>query len=401
MLKQGIVKIKAKLAQLRPDQTYALVLAMLCSHAAWSMQDMAAQVQLVEIASKFPQVTDIQAVPSLAPLMVILQKGGDAFLLDHVTKRRQDWLRVPVLTASEQGLLGIAFHPQFQQNGQFVMHYSVAEAGQAWGQIALWRIALPQHRTGNEWIWQSKPELDRVIMRVAQPYGNHKGGQVTFGPDGYLYIGFGDGGSAGDPLDHGQNPRSLLGSMLRIDLQVKGKPYAIPADNPFADGKLGAPEVFAYGLRNPWRFSFDQSKRLWVADVGQNMWEEISQVEKGGNYGWNIMEGAHCFKPKRDCAKTNLQLPVYEYSHSEGSSITGGYEYMGTKLPWLHGKWVFADFIAGWIRAMNLRMVSRSPEIIGLGTYDMLISTFGRTHEGELLVADFRGGKIYMLDEKK
>jgi glucose/arabinose dehydrogenase len=291
------------------------------------------------------------------------------------------------------GLLGLAFHPQFEDTRLFYLNYTPKETRKTVSRVAEWR-----------WEKGSAPKEQRVIMEVEQPYQNHNAGALAFGPDGYLYIGWGDGGWADDPHDNAQNPRVLLGKMLRIDVDKAppGKSYRVPDDNPFTEDKRYAPEIWALGLRNPWRYSFDSRGRLIVADVGQNEWEEISIVEKGVNYGWRIKEASHCFNPPRDCAKQiELRDPITEYGRDDGQSITGGYEYKGNKIPPLAGHYVFGDFVSGRIWALRTpekpTATVRREDFTALGRWPIAISTFGQDSAGEIFVADFSGGVIYQL----
>ena len=279
----------------------------------------------------------------------------------------------------ETGLLGMAFHPDFTSNGYVYLSYTSP------GPVSrISRFSLDG--TGQA----LDPDSEQIILSVTQPYGNHNGGQIAFGPDSYLYIGLGDGGSGGDPLGHGQNTATLLGSMLRIDVgDGSSGSYTIPADNPFVNGG-GLPEIFAYGLRNPWRWSFDRSNgQLWLGDVGQNTYEEIDIIASGGNYGWNIMEAAHCYNAA-SCDQTGLILPVAGYDHTEGSSVTGGYVYRGTDITFLQGRYLYADFGSGRIWAL---------EQTGPGQYassELLdtphnIASFAEDHDGELYVISLAG----------
>ena len=241
----------------------------------------------------------------------------------------------------ERGFLGLAFHPKFKSNRRFFVYYS-APGNEGYNHKSV--IAE----------YQADPKdpskaltAEKVILEINEPEWNHNGGQLLFGPDGYLYIGVGDGGGHddqhGDP-GNGQNKNTLLGKILRID--VDGKvPYGIPSDNPFVKGG-GSPEIYAYGLRNPWHFSFDKvTKRLFCGDVGQDHWEEIDIIEKGKNYGWRIKEGTHCCHPEKDCPTANLVEPIYDYPHPFGISVNGGYIYRGSKYPKVAGKYVFADHV--------------------------------------------------------
>lgn len=354
------------------------------------------KVDLQLVTKGFPSITDIQAVPGDKSLYAITQKDGELAWWDSKTHNRGVWLNLDVLTSSEQGLLGAAFHPNFEKNGLFVLHYSTTQNRKPVGRIELWGFepGVDVHNV--------KPKQKYIILEVEQPYSNHNGGQVAFGPDGYLYIGFGDGGSGGDPLNHGQNTKSFLGSIIRIDINQKIRPYAIPRDNPFVGNKNYLPEIWAWGFRNPWRFSFDEKGRLWVADVGQHKWEEISMVQPGRNYGWRFREGAHCFKPRMNCPTSDLLTdPVFEYDHSIGSSITGGYEYRGSKIPALFANWIFGDFVEGKIWALDLSAYEKGEiRIQELGNWSIAISTFGRAHNGEIYIADFSGGAIYQFVPK-
>lgn len=291
-----------------------------------------------------------------------------------------------VLSGGERGLLGLAFHPDYRRNGRFFVNYNRKSDGST---------VLAEYRRG------AAPAValpdERVLMVVPQPYANHNGGMVAFGSDGYLYSGRGDGGSGGDPGNRAQNPEELLGKILRIDVD-HGDPYGIPPDNPFAR-EGGRPEIYALGLRNPWRFSFDShTGELWVADVGQNKWEEIDLVTRGGNYGWRVMEGAHCFNPALVCQTAGLVFPRLEYSHEQGRcSIIGGYVYRGRAITGLAGRYVYGDFCSGELFSLQgarAGEVSREPQVM-LKT-PLRISSFGEDESGELYVLD-HGGGVYRL----
>ena len=227
----------------------------------------------------------------------------------------------------------------------------------------------------------------------------HQGGDLHFGPDGFLYIGLGDGGSGGDPLGNGQNLNTLLGKMLRIDIDHAsgGAQYSIPADNPFVAGG-GLPEIWAYGFRNPWRFSFDTSSgRLFIADVGQDKYEEVDIGQKGGNFGWSIMEGAHCFNPSSGCSMAGLILPIIEYAHPEGETVIGGFIYRGFAIPELVGSYVFGDFIGGQIWS-STESSGRWNRTLLLST-SRSISSFGRDAAGELYVVDYSGSVLKIVPQ--
>jgi glucose/arabinose dehydrogenase len=287
-----------------------------------------------------------------------------------------------VLSGGEQGLLGLAFHPDYRRNRRFFVNYNRKSDG---------ATVLAEYRRGAAPALASREE--RILMVVPQPYANHNGGMVVFGPDGYLYIGRGDGGSGGDPDNRAQNPKDLLGKILRIDVD-QGDPYGIPSDNPFAK-EGGHPEIFAFGLRNPWRFSFDgKTGELWVADVGQHKWEEIDLATRGGNYGWRVMEGAHCYSPALFCETKDLIVPILEYPHEKGRcSVIGGYVYRGRSLTGLAGQYVYGDFCSGEIFGFQRTQegkVSHEPHV--LIKTPLRISSFGQDEAGELYVLDHSGG---------
>jgi glucose/arabinose dehydrogenase len=287
----------------------------------------------------------------------------------------------------ERGLLGLAFHPNYTSNGHFYVDYTDGSGNTI---ISRFNVNDTNPKKANQ---MSEVE----ILKVIQPYINHNGGQIAFGPDGYLYIGLGDGGSGGDPEGNGQNRQSLLGSILRIDVD-SGSPYTIPSDNPFFGNVNGyAQEIFAFGFRNPWRFSFDAvSGELWVGDVGQALWEEIDIVQNGKNYGWNAREGAHDYDPGTNT--TSLTDPIHEYSHALGNAITGGFVYRGSLLSNLIGKYVYADYGSGRIWALRYQ---DGKVVNNTLLYDASfnIPSFGVDSNNELYICGFNGN-IYQLAEK-
>ena len=246
---------------------------------------------------------------------------------------------------------------------------------------------------------RADPDSEKIILRVKQPFPNHNGGQIMFGPDGYLYIGMGDGGLANDPFGHGQDTTTLLGALLRIDVdhQTAGRQYTIPENNPF-QGKAGMrEEIWAYGLRNPWRFSFDaQGSRLFLADVGQDRIEEINVITRGENYGWAIMEGDRCVGDKNRCNRVGLELPVFTYPHPEGFSVTGGYVYRGDQVAGLCGVYLFADYVSGAISGLRARDGRVSAHRVLLAT-DYRISSFGQDQSREIFLAAHKTGKILKI----
>ncbi len=293
---------------------------------------------------------------------------------------------------NEEGLLGMAFDPDYSENGRFYVYYSASNPRRS----VLSRFHAPSNDTDS-----ADADNEVIIMEIPQPYSNHNGGQLAFGPDGYLYVGLGDGGSAGDPKSNGQDLGTLLGSVLRIDVsrETDRPGYGIPNDNPFSGVEGARGEIWAYGLRNPWRFSFDrETGELWLGDVGQHLWEEIDLIEKGGNYGWNVMEGEHCFRPKTGCDTAGLEPPVFEYGSEEGCSVIGGYVYRGNGLPSLWGAYVYADYCSGSIWALRQEDGSVTDQRL-IGRLGRQITSFGQDREGNLYVLTQNSG-IYELVER-
>lgn len=351
-------------------------------------------VSLQEVL-KAKEPTDIQFPPGDSSFLFVLEKAGDLILFDREEKTKRVLHTFPVITDSEEGLLGLTFHPKYPKTPKVYTHTVISSAGKDMTIIAEWDVETP-----NSFDTMALRN-ERVLLQVEQPYPNHNGGQITFGPDGYLYIGLGDGGWRADPKNHGQNPNTLLGSILRIspmpDPNGK-KPYSIPQDNPFV-GKPGyLPEIFAYGIRNPWKMSFSPDGRLIAADVGQDAYEEVDMILSGKNYGWNQTEGFHCFTD--GCNPTLYQSPFYEYGRDDGQSITGGYVYFGSAIPELKGKYIFGDFIQGKIWAIDLPKPGENSKItdaISLGKWNLLIPSFGQDSDGEIFVADYQSGTIYKM----
>lgn len=295
---------------------------------------------------------------------------------------------------NEAGLLGFAFHPGYPVTPEIYVSYT-GGPGALVSRISRFTL-LP----GSEIV---NPASEEILLEFAQPEGNHNGGDLHFGPGGFLYAAFGDGGGAGDPFENGQDTTTLLGTILRIDIDG-GTPYAIPPTNPFSANPVcgsgatgaGCPEIFAWGFRNPWRFSFDRSTGdLWAGDVGQAAWEEVDLVVAGGNYGWNDREGAHCFDPPSGCA-TDSTDPVAEYSRNVGASITGGYVYRGSAIPDLAGYYVFGDYISGALLGVT---ADSQPTVTPEALLDtgMNISTFAEDVDGELYVVDYGTGTLHRI----
>lgn len=297
-----------------------------------------------------------------------------------------------VMMQDEMGLLGVTFHPNFAANRKFYVNYTRDNAGQFQSVIAEYQASA-----GNANF--SDPATERILLTADQVsnFTNHKAGQLAFGADGFLYFGLGDGGSGGDPFGHGQNTQILLGKLMRIDVNSTsaGKQYAIPPDNPFVAGG-GLPEIYVYGFRNPWRFSFDGgSGRLFMADVGQDSFEEIDIVQKGGNYGWNTMEGFHCFNPPSGCNVTGLSLPIIEIAHPEAVAVIGGFVYHGTAVAGMQGMYVFGD-LTGKIWNLTEGPPNTFSRTL-LSTLGFNISSFGQDAAGELYIVDIQNGRVLKI----
>jgi uncharacterized repeat protein (TIGR03806 family) len=301
---------------------------------------------------------------------------------------------VTVGGALEGGLLSFAFHPGWASNRTAFLSYTIGTGGFLTGS------RVTRIRSTDSGATLDRATEEKTFLTVAQPFENHNGGQVAFGPDGRLYIGFGDGGSGNDPLGSGQDLDSLLGKMLRIEAGPVG-PYTIPPDNPFAKGG-GRPEIYAWGFRNPWRWSFDRmSGDLWVGDVGQDDWEEVDRVERGGNYGWVTKEGFHCNAIfPLPCVSAGLIDPVVEYPHTGlGESVTGGYVYQGTKIPELAGQYIFADYIQGTVYTIDWSTTPPSPKVL-LSEPTIYMSSFAEDADGELYILDYLGGRVRRIVRK-
>jgi glucose/arabinose dehydrogenase len=326
----------------------------------------------------------------------IVEKAGRIRVADGSTLRTDPFLDITARVRSselERGLLGLAFHPKYQSNGYLYVNYTDLN-----GDTVISRFTA----SGDRRVADASSE--KMILQIKQPYANHNGGNLVFGPDGMLWIGMGDGGSGGDPQRNGQNKNALLGKMLRIDVD-RGDPYTIPPDNPFVNQPNARGEVWAYGLRNPWRWSFDRlNGDLYIGDVGQNAWEEIDYVPTGSrsgtNFGWNIMEGLHCYPENSTCDRTGITLPVYEYpTRMDGCAIVGGYVYRGKQFPAMNGKYFFSDNCNPTIWSLArgadgkwARTVAVAPADTSIG-----VSSFGEDEAGEIYVTGLSSGVIYRL----
>ena len=339
------------------------------------------------------------ADPGVGGRVVVVEQEGRLIAADAANSSNRTVLldlKDRVNYGGEKGLLSVAFHPKFARNGRFFVNYTT---GQDKKDL---RTHIAEFKADPK-LGAVDPATEKVILSFAQPYANHNGGLVLFGPDGMLYIGNGDGGAANDPHNNGQRLDTLLGKMLRVDVDrvPAGQGYGIPKDNPFVATKDARPEIWAYGLRNPWRFSFDRKDRtLYAGDVGQNQWEEITLVRKGGNCGWRIMEGFHC-TPKvspPDCDQKGLDLPLLEYSHDEGISVTGGYVYRGQAFPALRGAYLYADYGSCDIWGVTVANGKASaPQT--LATAKQGVASFAEDRKGELFVVG-HSGTIWHLRAK-
>lgn len=347
----------------------------------------------------FTRPVDLQHAPDNSDRLFVLEQAGviSVFPNDPNASEKKTFLDIQKKVddqGNEEGLLGLAFHPDYKTNGYFYVNYTASKPE---------RSVISRFKVSSQNADQADPASEYILLTYEQPHSNHNGGQVSFGPDGYLYIAVGDGGSGGDPHENGQNRSTLLGKILRIDVnkQENAKPYGIPPDNPFAKNNNGyREEIYAYGLRNPWRFSFDTvSKRLWTGDVGQNTYEEIDIIEKGGNYGWNTMEGKHCFDPKSGCPTSGLKLPIHDYGRDQGISVTGGFVYRGPTLSGLEGKYIYADYATRRVWALDYSDMNK-PVNTEILTADFNISSFGVDQDNELYLCGF-DGKIYRLSGKR
>jgi hypothetical protein len=349
-------------------------------------------VRLEEVASGLAYPVYLTAAPGDTSRLFIVEKGGTVRVLKHGVLLPTPFINLSgrVTRGSEQGLLGMAFHPT---DNRVVLSFTVA------GPERGGRSRVATFTTGAD-PDVLDPASEQLVLEVDQPYSNHNGGYVAFGPDGYLYFGLGDGGSGGDPQGHGQDRSDLLGSLLRLDLD-HGLPYTVPASNPFVGQAGMRGELWNWGLRNPWRFSFDRTTgNLYIADVGQNEWEEVhvqpASSRGGENYGWAVMEGEHCYG-SGTCDRAGLVMPVIEYGHGDGCSITGGYVYRGQAIPELAGTYFYGDYCNGWIRSFVYQggAATASSSWPALDTGQQ-ITSFGEDARGEIYVV-LAGGTIYRI----
>lgn len=374
------------------------------------------------VAGGFSRPVYVTSHPADATVLFVVEQKGVIRIIDDGNVQPAPFLDItdrvhtPVSPGDERGLLGLALHPGYVTNGCFFVNYVDKN-----DVTKISRFTALSHSL------RADSDSEKALIELKQPYSNHNGGHLAFGPqDGFLYIGLGDGGSAGDPLNHAQNLDNLFGKILRIDVDG-GNPYSIPDDNPFVDVDGARPEIWAYGLRNPWRFSFDRlTGDLFIGDVGQDAWEEIDVLPAGStagvNFGWRIMEGNHCYNPPADCQTEGLTRPVWEYSNDAnymrtlmgmsqsgvaGCSVTGGYVYRGKSMPELGGAYFFSDYCSGNIwsfelsggRATNFKDRTLEVNLAG-GRFTTFVSSFGEDAAGELYVVDYNGGLYKLIPGK-
>ena len=355
----------------------------------------AATIRLKSIASGLEKPVAITHARDGSGRLFITEQGGKIRIFKGSRVLATPFLDISsrVSTGAEQGLLSVAFHPKYKTNGFLFVNYT-DRAGDT--VIARYKVSSNNPNIADR-------GSRKVILKIGQPFSNHNGGQLQFGPrDGYLYVGMGDGGGAGDPGNRAQNLKHLLGKMLRINVNdfTGPAPYTIPANNPFVNTAGARKEIWALGLRNPWRFSFDRATGdLFIGDVGAGKWEEVdlqSHASRGGdNYGWRRMEGKHCYNPLAGCKTGRLRLPILEYGHSQGQAITGGYRYRGSKIPGLRGKYLYGDFGSG--RIWGATLASGRWRSTQLRATNYAISTFGEDQAGEIYLADYFGSAIYKI----
>lgn len=367
---------------------------LLCAIAACSSD---AQTSTIRLRNAFPRLhfanpVDFQHAGDGTNRVFVVEQQGIIRVFENSSAADSARvfldIRDRVVDGGEQGLLGLAFHPNYEENGFFYVNYTTPDP---------LRTVIARFSVNPSNQNRADTSSQFVLLEFNQPFSNHNGGQLAFGPDGFLYIAVGDGGSGGDPNNNGQRLNTLLGKILRIDVNG-APPYSIPSDNPFANATADERrEIYAFGLRNPWRFSFDPANGwLWAGDVGQNAWEEIDIIERGRNYGWRLMEGRHCYNPRSNCDTTGLTLPIWEYGRDLGVSVTGGHVYRGVRVSELVGEYVYGDFGSGNI--WGLRYDGQAPASNRLLLKSGLsIASFGVDAANELYICAF-DGSIYTFD---
>lgn len=344
---------------------------------------------------KFSMPVWITAPPDQSRRLFLVQQMGKVLVFKNKSSAQRASVFLDLSgkvrhVHAEDGLLCMAFHPRFAQNGLFYVYY-VADNPH--------REVLSEFKVSSRNPNLADPSSERILLEIPKSFGNHNGATLLFGPEGYLYFGLGDGGGAGDPYDTAQNLKKFWGKILRIDVDHRdpGLAYSIPKTNPFAGHPGVRGEIWAYGVRNPWRMSFDRlTGDLWLGDVGQNKWEEIDIVKKGLDYGWPLLEGTHPYRTI--IPKGPLESPILDYSHTQGACITGGYVYRGNKLKGFEGAYFYADYILGWIRALRYEngKVTLDEKVVDQPNN---ISSFGEDENGELYLLGYNNGVVYKLAE--
>jgi glucose/arabinose dehydrogenase len=350
------------------------------------------QISLSKVAGGFAQPVHVTHAGDGSGRIFVVEQAGRIRILDNGVVLPTPFLDIAsrLVCCGERGLLGVAFPPGFAAKGYFYVNYTRAPDGAT--VVARYRVPATNANVAD-------PASEEEVLTIGQPFANHNGGQLAFGPDNTLYIGMGDGGGADDPQNNGQNPGTLLGKILRIDVESGAAPYVVPPDNPFVGVAGFRPEIWALGVRNPWRFSFDRGTGdLYIGDVGQGSYEEIdfqpAGDRAGRNYGWNIMEGANCFN-SATCNTAGLSLPVFAYDHSLGCSVTGGHVYRGPAFPSLQGIYLFGDLCSG--RVWGLRRNGAGWDKSLLADTALTITTFGEDEEGNVYVANYANGDLLKI----
>ena len=358
-------------------------------------------ISVTPLEQKFDTPIQVTHAGDGSGRLFVIDRGGTIHIIDNGTLLETPFLDISnrITTRVECGLLSMAFPPNYAEEGYFLVYYNHKDNLVGPEEVGCDSVVARFTLTADDNV--ADPDSEADILVVDQPYSNHNGGQIAFGPDGLLYVGLGDGGSANDPQGYGQNPASLLGKMLRLEVGATGG-YSIPSTNPFLNSAAIRDEIWAIGLRNPWRFSFDRTTGdLYIADVGQGSYEEINRQPVsslgGENYGWNIMEGAHCFAPPQQCSQSNLTLPIWEYDHSQGDfSVTGGYVYRGADYLGMQGIYLYGDFVSG--RIWGLQQYGSQWMNRELLKINDSIAAFGEDEAGNLYVIGFNSD-IYRIQE--
>jgi glucose/arabinose dehydrogenase len=375
------------------------------------LNNLSAQTYLLQpayptLSTVFLYPIELKSVPDTSNRMFVVEKHGKIYAISTsgTTTTAKLFLNLSSIVSQsgvsgETGLLGLAFHPDYANNGYFYVNYTNSLSGSLKSYISRFQVSSTNPDSA---LFSSKFD----ILNISQPYGNHNGGCLNFGLDGYLYCAFGDGGSGGDPLGNGQNKSVLLGKILRLNVDSAATPlnYSIPIDNPFYGNAQGfREEIFTYGMRNTWRFSLDSvSQKMWAGDVGQNAYEEIDILESGNNYGWNVMEGLHCYNATI-CDTTQKRKPIWEYAQgSSNYSVTGGYVYRGSLMPALYGKYIYGDYVSGRIWALNYDGINPTTNALIIDrptatAQQKSISAFGVDRQNNIYVISYGEGKIYKI----